>query len=86
MTTTIPRSEIIKQYCREGSAEQIAYTLNFFYRQRDLFIKPVSAREIEDIWSQEIETNVVLRQLGERPANGFPQTDATRLAERLVAA
>lgn len=86
MTTTIPRSEIIRQYCREGTAEQIAYGLNAHYRMKDLFLRPVTAREIERIWAEEIEHNIVLRELGDRPAKGFPKSAQTELAERLVAA
>lgn len=76
MTSTIPRSEIIKQYLTPGTAEQIAYALNYYWRtKKDPFITPLKARDVQRIWDEEVESNVLLRQLGERPLRGFSESD-----------
>lgn len=54
--STIPRSVIIEQYYKpnSGTAEQIAYALNYYYRVHSVFrgpdFRPVSKREVERIW------------------------------------
>lgn len=42
--------------------------------------------QVEEIWAAEIETNLVMRMLGDRPARGFPADDRVTVAKRLVTA
>lgn len=81
MTGIVPHKEIIKCYCREGSAADAAMCLNKYYGTTYL-----AASMVEQIWAAELETNGVLRGLGPRPPNGYPRTDKTIVAEKLVAA
>lgn len=76
MTSAIPRSVIVKQYLTPGTAEQIAHSLNYYWRtKKDPYVTPLKARDVQRIWDEEIAVNVVLRQMGERPANGFSESD-----------
>ena len=77
---TVPTSAIINAYTRVGTAEEIAFCLNFHYRTH------ISARHVEEVWAKELETNIVLRELGERPRKGFRRTDELTLVEKLVMA
>jgi hypothetical protein len=80
--STIPRSEVVKQYLTPGTAEQIAYALTFHWRTKiDAFVAPLRARDVQHIWDEEYEINPVMREMGERPLRGFPETD-----ERLTVA
>ena len=80
MTRTVPTSAIVNAYTRPGTAEEIAFCLNFHYRTH------ISARHVEEVWAKELETNIVLRELGERPRKGFARTDELTLVEKLVMA
>lgn len=80
-TTPVSRSEVIKSYCRIGTAEEIAFCLNLHYRTTDL-----TAKKVETIWAEALETNIVLRELGERPAKGFLPSEKTVVAEKLLEA
>lgn len=77
---TVPTSAIINAYTRPGTSEEIAFCLNFHYRTH------ISAKHVEDVWVKELETNTVLRQLGERPRKGFAPSDELTLVEKLVMA
>ena len=90
MTSTIPRHVIVREYYRpnSGTAEQIALALTYFYRTRvNASIKALTKIDVERIWDQELAQNLVLRQLGERPAGGFdPKDERVQLADRLLGA
>lgn len=90
MTSTIPRHVIVEQYYRpnSGTAEQVAYALNYYYRTRvDPYVRALSKHDVQRIWDEELQQNLVLRQLGERPAQGFaPDNPHVQLAERLLGA
>lgn len=77
---TVPNSVIIQAYLRVGTAEEIAFCLNFHYRAH------ITAGYIHAVWAKELETNMVLRELGPRPRKGFPRTDEVTLVEKLVMA
>ncbi len=80
-TSPVPRSEVVKSYCRIGTAEEIAFCLNLHYRTTDL-----TAKKVETVWAQEYDTNIVLRELGERPAKGFLPSEKMVVAEKLLEA
>lgn len=74
--STIPRSVVVKQYLTPGTAEQIAYALNYHWRKKiNAFVTPLKAREVQRIWDEEYETNPIMREMGERPINGFSESD-----------
>lgn len=89
MTSTIPRHVIVKEYYRpnSGTAEQIAYALTYHYQTKvDPYVRRLSKYDVERIWDEELEQNLVLRQLGDRPREGFPECDKVQLADRLMGA
>lgn len=79
------RAFIIKQFCRQVSAVDVAYLANSLFTLE----WKVTAEAVQNIWREERETNVVLRELesklGERPVKGFVPCEHARLAERLAA-
>lgn len=77
--TTIPHSVIVKCYCRDGSAADIAAYLNRYYGT-GYMTEALLRRQ----WAEELERNVVLRELGERPTRGFPPSTKTKVAEDLL--
>ena len=80
------RTFILKCFCRQMSAVEVATIVNSLHRCEHV----ISAAQIRRIWNDEIENNVVMRQLvdrfGERPPRGYAACEHTRLAEDLVAA
>ena len=75
----VPRAEIVKAYFWVGTAEEIAFCLNFHYRTH------ITVRHVQAVWAEEYEANTVYREAGERPRKGFPRSEKIELAERLVA-
>ena len=90
MTSTIPRHVIVREYYRpnSGTAEQVAYALSYHYQTRvDPYVRRITKHDVERIWDEELAQNLVLRQLGERPAGGFdPSEPKVQLAETLMGA
>lgn len=81
MTGIVPHKEIIKCFCREGSAADAAHCLNKFCG-----VEYLTAAYVARTWAEELESNGMLRGLGARPPNGYPPSEKTRLAEKMVAA
>lgn len=78
MTTgAIPHRLVIQSFFWPFTAEHIAFCFSRFYGRR------VTAAQIMDIWIEESTWNPMLQQ--NRPKNGFPQNEETKLMERLAA-
>lgn len=80
MITPARREVVIQAYCWHWSASAIAQYLNDLYRCRSF-----NAATILEIWSTELPTNIVMRELGDRPFHGFPESEKTKLAANLLA-
>lgn len=81
MITPALRKEVICFYCRNVSAQEAAFVLNQIHKTTEL-----TKAKVELIWSAEIEKNIVMRELGERPDKGFSPSPQTELAERMLRA
>lgn len=82
MTREIPQHIIIESYLYTGTAYDIAAGLNRHYVP--LGCRRITARELQFHWEAEIKVNTPMRLLGERPVNGFEQSDEIKLVAQLL--
>lgn len=57
---------IMQDYLKPKSAQQVAAEINQKYR-----LPLFTAAKVLQIWNQEVDSNFLLQQLGERPLHGF---------------
>lgn len=75
----VPQRAIAKSYFWPFSAEEIVlYWRSCGYRL-------MSATELRDRWAEEFLLNPMMQEVGERPTQGFKQTDKVKLAEKMAA-
>ena len=60
-----------------------AITRSFFWVRR--YGGSLTASSLKAEWVRQAETNIVMRECGERPAGGFEQTETIQLAARIAA-
>lgn len=82
----IIRKAVISLYAEPRTAWEVAYAINYHYGLTFDCAQRLTASKVERIWNEEREHNTVMRNLGERPAKGFPPSDVVKLAKRLLAA
>jgi hypothetical protein len=75
------QSLIAPYYLEPLSAEQVAFAINARLRST-----AVTAKLVSFIFAELSDSSVVYRELGDRPANGFPPSDMVTVARKLLAA
>jgi len=78
MTKPVPQRLIVKSYFWPHSAEEVV--LHF----KRCGYRLMAAAELRDRWMEEALLNPVMRSVGDRPLEGFKQTDKIKLAEGLA--
>lgn len=75
----IPADAITRSFFWVGTAHEVAQHLNRRYGGS------LTASSLKAEWVRQAETNIVMRECGERPAGGFEQTETIQLAARIAA-
>lgn len=80
------RNFIVKCFFGKVTATEVAYAVNNTKANAGA---KINRDHVRAVWDEERESNSVIRLFeekhGERPVNGYAQTDETRALERLVA-
>lgn len=84
--TPATRAYIAKSIMLDFTAEEVAFCACARFNVQGR----IKASDVETIWNEECESNLILREivnkLGDRPSKGWPKCEVTALAERLVLA